>query len=85
MRIGFPEHIPKWRNYLLPSEAATGWTHRHFICLPRHTGEVARRAGGGKPQSRYRQISDLKFSEITCFTFPLRPLRGHLPRKTGEI
>jgi hypothetical protein len=30
------------------------------------------------------KISDLKFSEITCGAFPLRPLRGHLPRKTGE-
>jgi hypothetical protein len=53
-------------------------------CLPRHTGEVARRARGGKPQSRYLQISDLKLPEIACVAFPLRPLRGHLPRKTGE-
>src|SRR5258708_39918735 len=51
-----------------------------FPCLPRLTGEVARRAGGGKPQSRYLQVSDLKFSEIGCVAFPLPTL----PRLTGE-
>jgi hypothetical protein len=57
----------------------------HVTCLPRLTGEVARRAGGGKPQSRYLQISDLESFEIAFVAFPLRPLRGHLPRKTGEV
>src|SRR5580704_12305112 len=51
---------------------------------PPDGGGGARRRGGEKPQSKYLQISDLKFSEIACVAFPLRPLRGHLPRKTGE-
>ena len=53
-------------------------TKRPILQSSRHTGEVARRAGGGKPQSRHLQISDLKFQEIVCEA--LRPLRGHLPR-----
>jgi hypothetical protein len=68
---------------------------RPFLQSSRHTGEVARRAGGGKPQSRYLQISDLKLSEIVCEAVPLRPLRGQLgafgrgaaktpTRQTGE-
>ena len=32
----------------LPSEAATEWTHRHFICLPRHTGEVPPKGAEGE-------------------------------------
>src|SRR5260370_32699864 len=36
--------------------------------LPRHTGEVARRAGGGKPQSRGPPISDRD-----CSRLPVRP------------
>jgi hypothetical protein len=55
-----------------------------FISLPRLTGEVARRAGGGEQQTRCPPIPDLKFSKSFCVAFPLRPLRGHLPRMTGE-
>ena len=57
-----------------------------LTCLPRHTGEVARRAGGGKPQRRYLKDDDhdLKCADGLAGAFPLRPLRGHLPRMTGE-
>src|SRR5205823_3513709 len=54
------------------------------ICLSRHTGEVARRAGGGEQHARSLLITDLKFSKTVYAAFPLRPLRGHLPRLTGE-
>src|SRR5882672_6033828 len=53
-----------------------------YSCLPRHTGEVARRAGGGKPQSKlWGRMRSYKL----FVAFPLRPLRGHLSRKTGEV
>ena len=47
-------------------------------------GGGGRRAGGGKPQSRSLQISDLKIQ--TSFVRPPPPPRktAHLPRKTGE-
>src|SRR6266850_8463547 len=48
--------------------------------LPRHTGEVPRRGGGGKPQQSRLQISDHCSSRITCVAFPLPAL----PRMTGE-
>jgi len=54
-----------------------------FIRLPA-SGEVARRAGGGEPQAWRLPISDLKSLKIVRVAFPLRPLRGHLPRRTGE-
>src|SRR5262245_42468114 len=64
------------------------WRVRGFpkSCLPRHTGEVVRRTGGGEPQSRCLQDKDHDHgtSGISYGAFPLRPLRGHLPRKTGE-
>ncbi len=53
---------------------------RDYSYLPRHTGEVARRAGGGKPQSRWPLISDLKSSGAF---FAARPLPT-LPRLTGK-
>src|ERR1700682_4490420 len=52
-------------------------------CLPRHTGEVARRGGGGELQSRCLLISDLKFSRSFASPSPSAP-SGHLPRMTGE-
>jgi hypothetical protein len=48
-------------------------TKRPILQSSRHTGEVARRAGGGKPQSRDSQISGLKFSEIARVAFPPPP------------
>src|SRR3981189_1151914 len=52
--------------------------------LSRHTGEVARRAGGGEPHRRFLKRHDLKSAGALTVAFPLRPLRGHLPRMTGE-
>src|SRR5882672_5441803 len=52
--------------------------------LPRLTGEVARRAGGGKPQERYLLIPDLKFSRMLCVAFPPPPpTRGSPPPLKG--
>src|SRR3984893_3172822 len=62
--------------------------HFHLVIHlppPSYGGGGPGRGAGGreKPQWRYLQISDLKFSEIVREAFPLRPLQGHLPRKTG--
>src|SRR5260370_5230887 len=43
------------------------------------TGEVARRAGGGKPQSRYLQVSDLKFRGTPVWPSPSAPFGGTSP------
>jgi hypothetical protein len=43
-----------------------------LFLLPRLTGEVARRAGGGEQQARYLPIPDLKFSTIVDAAFSLR-------------
>src|SRR5262245_28082703 len=68
---------------LVESCAVVEWTQ--VIHLPRLTGEVARRAGGGKPQEGYLQIPDLNISEIVCVAFPLRPVRrGTSPVKRGR-
>ena len=47
--------------------------------LPRHTGEVARRAGGGEPQIRSRLIPDLKFSRLSVGLSPSAPFGGTSP------
>jgi hypothetical protein len=44
---------------------------------------VARRAGGGTPQSRYLQVSDLKYSRIACGAFPLSPFGAPPPYDGG--
>ena len=54
------------------------------LFTPSSCGEVARRAGGGKPEPRSLLMSDLKISEICCAALPLRPLRRHLPNVDGE-
>jgi hypothetical protein len=48
-------------------------------CLPRHTGEVARRARGGEPQARCLPISDLKFSRLILQPSPSVPFGGASP------
>ena len=48
-------------------------------CLPRLTGEVARRAGGGRPQSGKVQISDLKFPRSPVWPSPSAPFGGTSP------
>ena len=48
------------------------------LFLPPFTGEVARRADGGLPRSQLSAA--LAVNRVT----PLRPLRGHLPRKRGR-
>src|SRR5258708_17634786 len=72
------------------SNAQDGMTASYSTCSatcdsPGLTGEVARRAGRGKPQSRYVQVSDLKFSRGACVVSPLRPLQGYLARVTGRL
>ena len=47
--------------------------------LPRHTGEVARRAGGGEPELRSRLIPDLKFSRLPVGLSPSAPFGGTSP------
>ena len=48
--------------------------------LPRHTGEVPRRGGGGGPLSNCLPLSDHHSSQIVCVAFP----HPTLPRVTGE-
>src|SRR5258708_37456643 len=59
----------------------------HHTMCPRLSvtqGEVARRAGGGKPHRGYLKRHDLKSAGTLTAALPLRPLRGCLPRVTGE-
>src|SRR5258707_13755358 len=51
--------------------------------LPRLTGEVARRAGGGKPQERYLLIPEIFENGLRGLPPPPRKT-AHLPRKTGR-
>src|SRR5260370_13084168 len=46
---------------------------------PPSYGEVARRAGGGRPQSRYLQVSDLKFRGTPVWPSPSAPFGGTSP------
>ena len=58
--------------------------HRHFA-LPRHTAEVARRAGGGEPQSDCWPLADHDVvGNLLCGLPPPPRMTGHLPRMTGE-
>src|SRR5205823_6424041 len=50
--------------------------------LPRLTGEVAEGRRGRVPAEVFL-ITDHE-SQLLPVAFPLRPLRGHLPRLTGE-
>jgi hypothetical protein len=55
----------------------------YVACLPRLTG----RWPDGPEGECHRKVpsdSDVGTSYISTEAFPLRPLRGHLPRKTGE-
>ena len=60
-------------------------TRSDLNSLPRHTGEVARRAGGGEPQLRSRLIPDLKFSRLPVGLSPSAPFGGTSRRMTGEV
>ncbi len=55
------------------------------MSLSRHTGEVARRAGGGKPQSRRLQFKIVMRRRSFMRPSPSAPFGGtSLPRMTGE-
>src|SRR5580692_7544248 len=75
---------PAPRPASMPAATSSSrWLSASFIHLPRHTGDVARRAGGGKPQSRYLQISDLKFLGDRLCGFPPPPPSGAPPPYDG--
>ena len=60
------------QRYQRGGEAA-GEEFKHQLHLPRLTGEVARRAGGGEPQTRSQTVTDhdLKCADIATAAFPL--------------
>jgi hypothetical protein len=57
---------------------------RHFIFLPRHTGEVPPKGpeGEGRNKSAY-PFQIVAFSKSSVWLSPSGPA-GHLPRVTGE-
>jgi hypothetical protein len=80
-RLDETENGPSWSPLTVGDESTLclqcwlyGVDTSQFIRLPRFTGEVAQRAGGGERQSRRLPIPDLKFPKIVCGAFPLRPV-----------